>query len=285
MTWVKQSDTLWRDYKFTKLTDGAQALWHRANSWIADNLTDGAIAEEALKHLGSRKRYVTELEESGYWVRQPAGGWLAAGWQEIIRSKADVVASRSETKQRVSRYRNSVTNAVSNAAPDPDPVPKISSEKDQRSNALLMSQTARAYERQPLPPVPPELKPPPPEPWGVVVRLWAESCGITTLQLGSPSAFYVPARAVAAAAAHEAGSDHGAPFENAVRRLLGAWKADPYFKREGRENPSLWNLEKNLRRYALRSGPGLVRKRVEDMTDEECVAALAEANKRMAAGT
>lgn len=122
MSWVKQSDTLWRDVDFMELSDGAQALWHRANSYIADQLTDGIVPESALKHLRTRKRYVDELVACGRWVWQPSGGWLAAGWQEIIRSKADVVAKRAEQKQR-DRARSANQPAASLLPPGPDPVP------------------------------------------------------------------------------------------------------------------------------------------------------------------
>ena len=80
MTWLRQSDTLWRDFEFTKLTDGAQALWHRANSWIADQLSDGFIPESAIKGLNTRKRYVQELQQAGYWVWQCASRDEAIEW-------------------------------------------------------------------------------------------------------------------------------------------------------------------------------------------------------------
>ncbi len=126
MAWVKQSDRLWSDAKFCAMSDGAQALWHRANSYLADHLLDGELPEGALKFLSTRKRYVEELEAEGYWVRRPSGGWLAVDWQEIIRSKAQVLAARSQTLQRVRGHRNAVTNAGCNAAPGPvpGPVPK-----------------------------------------------------------------------------------------------------------------------------------------------------------------
>lgn len=123
MPWVKQSDRLWCDARFCAMSDGAQALWHRANSYIADQLLDGMVPEAALKFLKTRSRYVQELEREGYWVRQPSGGWLASNWQEIIRSKAEVLADRSKTNQRVRAHRNGVTPRVSNACPVPGPVP------------------------------------------------------------------------------------------------------------------------------------------------------------------
>jgi len=141
MAWVKQSDRLWSDARFCALSDGAQALWHRANSYIADHLLDGVLPEGALKFLSTRKRYVTELEQAGYWVWQPSGGWLAVGWQEIIQSKAQVLARRSQTLQRVRGHRNAVTNAGCNAAPGPGPGPELTEEELERLKAPRNSET------------------------------------------------------------------------------------------------------------------------------------------------
>jgi hypothetical protein len=122
MTWLRQSDTLWRDYEFTQLTDGAQALWHRANSWIADQLSDGLIPESAIRGLNTRRRYIQELEQAGYWIWQPTGGWLARGWQEIIQSKASVVAKRAEQSQR-DRAKSTRQKSSSLTPPSPSPSP------------------------------------------------------------------------------------------------------------------------------------------------------------------
>lgn len=139
MPWVKQSDRLWCDARFCAMSDGAQALWHRANSYIADQLLDGMVPEAALKFLKTRSRYVQELEREEYWVRQPSGGWLASNWQEIIRSKAEVLADRSKTNQRVRAHRNGVTPPVSNACPVPGPVPV-----ERSADAALSSGAATA---------------------------------------------------------------------------------------------------------------------------------------------
>lgn len=123
MPWVKQSDRQWSDAKFCAMSDGAQALWHRANSYLADQLLDGLLPESALKFLSTRKRYVEELEREGYWIRQPSGGWLAVGWQEIIPSKAKVLATRSEALQRVRSNRSREQNPKF-APPCPLPLPE-----------------------------------------------------------------------------------------------------------------------------------------------------------------
>lgn len=134
MSWAKLSDDLWSDARFTAMSDGAQALWMRAQSYLAEKLTDGFLPADALRHLQTRKRYVDELCASGYWEELPAthelalkwrsaGGWLAVGWQETIRSRVAVEADRLKTKQRVSRHRNAVTPTVVTPAPILDPIP------------------------------------------------------------------------------------------------------------------------------------------------------------------
>lgn len=164
MSWVKQSDKLWSDPKFTRLTDGAQALRTRADSYIADHLLDGIIPDSALKLLGARTRYVQELERTGYWVRvEPgsalapdwleSGSWLASDWPERIRSKAEVLAKRNETLQRVRRFRNGVTNAACNASPDPGPLKIPEEEARPRAAAApkLVPPTPIRRTRAPVP--------------------------------------------------------------------------------------------------------------------------------------
>lgn len=138
MPWVKQSDRLWSDARFCAMSDGAQALWHRANSYLADQLLDGLLPEAALKFLQTRKRYVQELELNGYWTRQPSGGWLAVDWQEIIPSKAKVLATRDEALQRV-RAKRSTEQKKKFAPPCPLPLPE-----ERSADAALSSGAAAA---------------------------------------------------------------------------------------------------------------------------------------------
>ncbi len=134
MTWVKQSDRMWCDARFCNLSDGAQALWHRANSYLADQLLDGLIPTEALRHLKTRKRYVEELEQSGYWIPQESGGWLAASWQEFIQPRAIVLARRSEEKQRLKSKRCTSVDVV---LVGPVPVPELTEELTTRTDTSV----------------------------------------------------------------------------------------------------------------------------------------------------
>lgn len=144
MPWVKQSDRLWSDARFCSMSDGAQALWHRANSYLADQLLDGELPEGALKFLQTRKRYVQELEDAGYWIRRPAGGWLAVGWQEIIPAKAKVLATRNEALQRV-RANRSAEQKPKFARPCPLPLPK---EELADANSSPAAAAPSAHEQQ-----------------------------------------------------------------------------------------------------------------------------------------
>lgn len=182
MSWVKQSDKLWSDPNFTRLTDGAQALRTRADSYIADHLLDGVIPEHALKLLSARTRYVQELVAKGFWLRLEAGStlagvrlesgcWLAVDWQERIKSRAEVLERRSETLQRVRKHRNAVTNTPCNSTPGParpDPGPSSEDPKEEVGSKQIGSvpDNVRALPRVgvetkfrvPLPPVPPEVE-------------------------------------------------------------------------------------------------------------------------------
>ena len=171
MPWVKHSDKLWSDPEFDKLSDGAQALWHRADYFIADHLLDGFIPERSLKMVRARSRYVQELVTKGWWerlepgselagVRLESGGWLARGWQERIRSKAEVEKTRAETLQRVRKHRSGVTEPVSNPSPGPGPVPAPIplSVQDREDQTGRQAEGVPVYE----PKRPPTLPPPPP---------------------------------------------------------------------------------------------------------------------------
>jgi hypothetical protein len=264
MAWVKQSDTLWRDYEFNKLTDGAQALWHRANSYIADNLTDGLVPESAIKQLNTRKRYVDELVTSGRWVWQPAGGWLAVGWQEIIRSKADVLAKREEQKQRDSRKSpRQPAELLPPPVPVPVPVPQFSPEEEEKKlGALSLSETAAneqhartreaRFERPPLGDAPPNTsssEPTPIRPESRCWQLYQRALGTEHLML-SPNHHDALQALASAAKAEAGGATHGEDFDRAAERILGVWMAEKYWQEK---RPGLRNLKDRLEagKYAV----------------------------------
>ena len=252
MSWVKHSDKLWSDPEFQRLSDGAQALWFRADSYIADHLLDGRLPTNSIKMLNTRARYVQELVASGFWSRLESGELLARDWQERIQSRDQVLARRSETLRRVRAHRNAVTNGVSNASPGPGPILISSSKEEENSSASFSSSEAKktaqsAHEvsppaeptaelvsfRKPLPPEPPELKPPVAAeqkrlPEVVVWKAYEKLLGKKPGELGLFGVDLTPCQAIAGrVAAHVGGSD-GVAFEKATERLLRAWLADPW---------------------------------------------------------
>lgn len=247
MPWVKHSDQRWCDPEFARLSDGAQALWFRADSYTASQLLDGFLPENALRHMRTRKRYIDELVREGWWKRLEAGdplagewrstgGWLAVGWQERMRCKVDVLANRVEAKQRVSSKRSREQNAKF-APPDPVPV-KIQEEiKEERENARAReapeverrnSEPVESFvpARRPLPEPPPDFTPViPPRPLKSII--WDEHCRIVLNR--DPASAGLPdwkaLEAIERAVIAEAGESASAQRE-AARRLLEAWKRD-----------------------------------------------------------
>lgn len=161
MTWVRVDDSFWSDPLFSKLTDGAQALWLRANTYIGQHLTDGFIPDDAMQFLRVRKRYVDELVSSGIWQRV-SGGALAVRWRENIRPRDAVLAQRLSTKTRVQKLRNGVTNAARNTTPVPGPV-SLSSLKpleeitEPSSCASASYASAHTIDRAPVGEAPPDV--------------------------------------------------------------------------------------------------------------------------------
>jgi len=249
MPWVKHSDQRWCDPEFARLSDGAQALWFRADSYTASQLLDGFLPEDALRHMRTRKRYIDELVREGWWKRLEAGdplagdwrstgGWLAVGWQERMRCKVDVLATRSEAKQRVSAKR-SQEQKPKFAPPDPVPV-KIPEEKEEirerdrahaREAPEVQGRNPEPVERfiparRPLGESPPDFTPVvPPRPLKSVI--WDEHCRIVLNR--DPASAGLPdwkaVEAVERAVLKEAGDSRPDQIV-AIRRLLEAWKRD-----------------------------------------------------------
>lgn len=248
--WHKGRNDLWRDVAFTSLTDGAQALWHRAMSYISDQMSDGVIPDGSLKHLNTRKRYVDELVAKGFWVRRSTGGWLAAGWQEMVRSKDAQLASRSQTLQRVNRHRNGVSNAGCNAAQSQSQRSEISSSKKELDQNPLFSKTTEKLSRGIVPigepPADVMLEPRPLDAASEVFKLWERESKQVGL-LGHPAIHRQACSAVACASQTEAGVDAWGPdAERAAQRRIRVWLDDKWVVEN---KPSIRHLAANLNRY------------------------------------
>lgn len=144
MTWFKVDDSFYDHPKVYDASDAAVALWTRAGSWSARNLTDGFVPTGMLARLSnSADAAAKELCNCGLWQRTK-GGYLFHDWTEYQPTKERVIHSRQQTAVRQQAWRdrkkkpssaeatsreerrvsNASSNGVINAAPTrPDPPP------------------------------------------------------------------------------------------------------------------------------------------------------------------
>jgi hypothetical protein len=79
MTWFKVDDGFWAHPKCVAAPPAALALWVRAGSWSASQLTDGAVPRVVLGMLGGKTRDAAALVDVGLWEETDAG-WRFHGW-------------------------------------------------------------------------------------------------------------------------------------------------------------------------------------------------------------
>lgn len=121
MPWVRIDEHAMEHPKVAGLPDGAFRLWVVGLSYCQKFLTDGFIADAALRSLRafSPKRQ-QELLTAGLW--QAADGGVAIhdflDWNE---SRARVMAARHHARNRLRKYRDKhVSNAVSHSVSNGD---------------------------------------------------------------------------------------------------------------------------------------------------------------------
>ena len=163
MAWVRLDDGFTEHPKVLKAGPLGLAMQVAAIAYCNRNLTDGFVPRQAASRLldfsglGMRmwagdmvgggedatwELVVEDLESAGLWDCVD-GGWLIHDYLEYQPSKADVLAERKKTKERVTRWRerNAATNAVGNAncnaapLPDPLPDPELKKEQEKRVEA------------------------------------------------------------------------------------------------------------------------------------------------------
>ncbi|WP_213452869.1 hypothetical protein [Rhizomonospora bruguierae] len=135
MTWFKVDDSFYDHPKVFDAPDAAVALWTRAGTWSARNLTDGFVPAGLPARLcDDHETAVRELVRRGLW-RRTNGGYQFHDWREYQPTADDVRnlrAKRAEAgrrgglaraKQNASKRQASVSGvAKQNAAPTrPDP--------------------------------------------------------------------------------------------------------------------------------------------------------------------
>jgi hypothetical protein len=116
MTWFKVDDSFYDHPKVFDAPDCAVALWTRAGTWSARNLTDGFVpAGMPARLCDDPDTAVRELLRRGLWTRT-SGGYRFHDFADYNPSSVDVkdlrakprrwVGQRKEPKQRVKQSRS-----------------------------------------------------------------------------------------------------------------------------------------------------------------------------------
>jgi hypothetical protein len=93
MTWFKVDDSFYDHPKVFDAPDCAVALWTRAGTWSARNLTDGFVPTGMPARLcDDPDRAVRELLNRGLWSRSK-GGYLFHDWREYQPTREEAIAS------------------------------------------------------------------------------------------------------------------------------------------------------------------------------------------------
>lgn len=105
MPWFKVDDGFWRHPKVMDLPDAAVALWTKAGSWSADQLTDGEVPKAALRLVNGKPKAADALCDVGLWTPS-VKGWEFHDWTEYQPTREQVEAKREQTAERVRRWRS-----------------------------------------------------------------------------------------------------------------------------------------------------------------------------------
>ena len=96
VTWFKVDDSFYDHTKVFDAPDCAVALWTRAGSWSARNLTEGFVPTGMPARLcGDPDTAVADLLRRGLWLRA-SGGYRFHDWEKYQPSKAQVEDLRAK---------------------------------------------------------------------------------------------------------------------------------------------------------------------------------------------
>jgi hypothetical protein len=96
MTWFKVDDSFYDHPKVFDAPDCAVALWLRAGTWSARNLTDGFVpAGMPARFCDDHERAVRDLMTRGLWKRA-RGGYQFHDWRDYQPSAAEVKSVREK---------------------------------------------------------------------------------------------------------------------------------------------------------------------------------------------
>lgn len=104
LSWLKIDDGFWCHQKVMLASPSALALWIRAGSWCAQQLTDGQLDARFLSLFGGTPDIADELVDLGLWERT-ATGFQFHDWLEYQPSKEQVLAERAAARERQQRKR------------------------------------------------------------------------------------------------------------------------------------------------------------------------------------
>ncbi|MCT2983720.1 hypothetical protein FAM15346_001824 [Propionibacterium freudenreichii] len=93
MAWFKVDDQFWSHPKVIRCSTSAVALWVRAGSWAAQQLTDGQVPAEVLPMMRATKRTAHELVSAGLWEATTTG-WRFHDWGDMQPSAQQVTEQK-----------------------------------------------------------------------------------------------------------------------------------------------------------------------------------------------
>jgi hypothetical protein len=114
MAWARLDDRANNNAKLLALSDGAHRMWTCGLVYCQDNLTDGFIAESAIRAFGVRaplKKIVEELcavlvpGKKPLW-HKVSGGYQVNDYADVNDPATTVKKKREQTRERVKRFRS-----------------------------------------------------------------------------------------------------------------------------------------------------------------------------------
>lgn len=110
MTWFKVDDSFSDHPKMFDAPDCAVALWTRAGSWAARNLTDGFVPSKMPVRLcDDPEKAVQELVDRRMWKRVK-GGYQFHDWDDYQPTREAVEKDRAAARERMKKLRSSRSN-------------------------------------------------------------------------------------------------------------------------------------------------------------------------------
>jgi hypothetical protein len=121
MTWVRLDDGWYDHPKFLNVGDAARLLWVQGLTWSARHTTDGHVSRKAAARFLQTKRNlgiaISELVRAGLWVATE-DGYLIHDYSDYQTSSEQIKAERAANRERVRRWRDRQSNAVTSPITD-----------------------------------------------------------------------------------------------------------------------------------------------------------------------